>query len=73
MNLFLVHNQNSCVCENLLKELKSDSTLKDCSFISKLMEGTVHVEQLGQNFLANVQKHDQNVDVVNCGRQQFKK
>ena len=25
--LFLVHNQNSHVCENLLKEMKSDSTL----------------------------------------------
>ena len=23
---FLVHNQNGCVCENLLKEMKSDST-----------------------------------------------
>ena len=28
--LFLVHNQNSHACENLLKELKSNSTLQDC-------------------------------------------
>ena len=71
--LFLVHNQNNCVHENLLKEMKSDSTLQDCLCIAKLTEGTVHVEKLGQNFLANVEKHDQNVDAVNCGRQQFKK
>ena len=71
--LFLVHNQNGRVRENLLKEMKSDSTLQDCLCIAKLTEGTVHVEKLGQNFLANVEKHDQNVDAVNCGRQQFKK
>ena len=69
--LFFVHNQNSCVRENLLKEMKSDSTLQDCLHIAKLTEGTVHVEKLGQNFLANVEKHDQNVDAG--GRQQFKK
>ena len=71
--LFLVHNQNSHVCENLLKEMKSDSTLQDCLHIAKLTEYTVHVKKLGQNFLANVEKHDQNVRVVNCGRQHFKK
>ena len=59
--LFLVHNQNSHVCENLFKELKSDSTLQDCLCIAKLTEGTVHVEKLGENFLANVGKHDQNL------------
>ena len=63
--LFLVHNQNSHVCENLLKEMKPDSTLQDCLHIAKLTEGTVHVEKLGQNLLANVEKHDQNVDAVN--------
>ena len=56
-----------------LKEMKSDSTLKDCLHIVKSTEGTVHVEKLGQNFLANVEKHDQNVDAVNRGRQQFKR
>ena len=71
--LFLVHNQNGCVHKNLLKEMKSDSTLQDCLHIAKLTEGTVHVEKLGQNSLANVEKHDQNVDAVNHGRQQFKK
>ena len=71
--LFLVHNQNSHVHENLLKEMKSDSTLQDCLHIAKLTEGTVHVIKLGQNFLANVEKHYQNVDAVNHGRQQFKK
>ena len=71
--LFLVHNQNSRDRENLLNEIKSDSTLQDCLRIAKLTKGTVHVEKLGQNFLANVEKHDQNVDAVNCGRQQFKK
>ena len=65
-----MHNHNSHVHENLLKEMKSDSTLQDCFHIA---EGTVHVEKLGQNFLANVEKHDQNVDAVNHGRQQFKK
>ena len=66
--LFLVHNQNSHVRENLLKEMKSDSTLQDCLHIAKLTKGTVHVEKLGRNFLANVEKQDQNVDAVNHGR-----
>ena len=65
--LFLVHNQNACVRENLLKDMKSGSTLQDCLQIAKLTEGTVHVEKLGQNFLANVDKHSQNVDTVNRG------
>ena len=51
--------------QNLLKEMKSDSTLQDCLHIAKLTEGTVHVEKLCQNYLANVEKHDQNVDAVN--------
>ena len=54
-----MHNQNSHACENLLKEKKSDSTLQDCLHIAKLTKGTVHVEKLGQNFLANVEKRDQ--------------
>ena len=40
--------------------------------IAKLTEGTVHVEKLGQNFLANVDKHSQNVDAVNRGRPKSK-
>ena len=67
-----MHNQNGHVHENLLKEMKSDSTLQDCLCVAKLTEGTVHIGKLGQNFLANVEKHDQNVDAVNCGKQ-FKK
>ena len=35
--------------------MKSDSTIQDCLHIAKLTEGTVHVEKLGQNFLANVE------------------
>ena len=70
--LFLVHNQNACVCENLLKDMKSESTLQDCLRIAKLTEGTVHVEKLGQNFLANVDKHSQNFDAVNRGQPRSK-
>ena len=65
--LFLVHNQNARVHENLLKDMKSESTLQDCLQIAKLTGGTVHVEKLGQSFLANVDKHSQNVDAVNRG------
>ena len=70
--LFLVHNQNAHVCENLLKDMKPECTLQDCLRIAKLTEGTVHVEKLGQNFLANVDKHSQNVDAVNRGRPKSK-
>ena len=66
--LFLVHNQNAHVCKNLLKDMKPECTLQDCLWIAKLTEGTVHVEKLGQNCLANVDKHSQNVDAVNRGR-----
>ena len=70
--LFLVHNQNAHVRENLLKDMKPECTLQDCLQIAKLTEGTVHVEKLGQNFLANVDKHSQNVDAVNRGRPKSK-
>ena len=49
--LFLVHNQNAHVHENLLKDIKSESTLQGCLWIAKLTEGTVHVETLGKAFL----------------------
>ena len=62
--LFLVYNQNTHVHGNLLKEMKPECTLQDCLPIAKLTEGTVHVKKLGQNFLANVDKHSQNVDAV---------
>ena len=70
--LFLVHNQNAHVCENLLKDMKPDCTLQDCLQIAKLTGGTVHVEKLGQNFLTNVDKHNQNVDAVDRGRPKSK-
>ena len=70
--LFLVHNQNACVRENLLKDMKPECTPQDCLWIAKLTEGIVHVEKLGQNFLANVDKHSQNVDAVNRGRPKSK-
>ena len=40
--------------------------------IAKLTEGTVHGKKLGQNFLANVDKHSQNIDAVNTGRPKSK-
>ena len=70
--LFLVHNQNAHVHENLLKDMKSKCTLQDYLWIAKLTEGTVHVEKLGQNFFANVDKDSQNVDAVNRGRPKCK-
>ena len=42
--LFLVHNQNADVHENLRKDMKPDCTLQDCLQIAKLTESTVHVE-----------------------------
>ena len=52
--------------------MKPDCTLQDCLQIAKLTEGMVHVEKLGQNFLANLDKHSQNVDAVNRGRSKSK-
>ena len=43
--LFLVHNQNAHVCENLLKDMKPDCTLQDCLQIAKFTECTVHVKK----------------------------
>ena len=70
--LFLVHNQNAHAHENLLKDMKPDCTVQNCLQIAKLTEGTVHVEKLEQNFLANVDKHSQNVDAVDRGRPKSK-
>ena len=52
--------------------MKPECTLQDCLQIAKLTEGTVHVKKLGQKFLANVNKHSQNVDAVNRGRPKSK-
>ena len=48
--LFFVHNQNACVCENLLKDMKPDCILQDCLLIAKLTEVTVYVENLDITF-----------------------
>ena len=52
--------------------MKPECTLQDCLQRAKLTEDTVYVNECGQNFFANVDKHSQNVDAVNRGRPKSK-
>ena len=44
--LFLTHNQNTRVSEELLKTMKTTDSLHDALQIAHLAEGTMHLEEL---------------------------
>ena len=52
--LFLVHNQNACVRENLLKDMKPECTLQDCLRIAKL---TLRLLRLVPYYLPSSAEH----------------
>ena len=47
--LFLTHNNNTHVHEDLLKEMKEDTTLATMLNIAQVSEGTIHSEELLNN------------------------
>ena len=61
--LFLTHNQNTRVREELLKSMKTTDSLKDALQIACLVEGTMHTEELSKQYLDTVKK-DTHIDSV---------
>ena len=52
--LFLTHNQNTCVHEELLKSMKDEDALNDILGYACLVEGTQHSESLSKAHLYTV-------------------
>ena len=52
--LFLTHNNNTHVCEDLLKEMKEDTSLATMLNIVQISEGTIHSEELSKQYLDTI-------------------
>ena len=61
--LFLTHNQNARVWEELLKSMKSTNSLHQSLQIARLAEGTMHSEELSKQYLDTVKK-DTQIDCI---------
>ena len=48
------HNQNTRVCEHLLKELTDTTSLADMLCMATVCEGTVHSEEISKQYLESV-------------------
>ena len=57
--LFLMHNQNTRVREELLKMMKPTNSLHDALKIARLAEGTIISEELSKQYLDTVKKDTQ--------------
>ena len=61
--LFLTHNQNSCVCKELLKNMKDGDTLNTILGYAKHIKGTQHSEHLSKVYLHTIKIPKSNVKV----------
>ena len=61
--LFLTHNQNAHVCEELLKSMKDSDGLNDILGYAHLVEGTQHFESLSKAYLDTVKIPNSSVKV----------
>ena len=52
--LYLTHNQNTRVCEHLLRELTDTTSLADMLGMARVCEGTVHSEEISKQYLESV-------------------
>ena len=66
--LFLTHNNNTHVCEDLLKEMKEDTTLATMLNIARISEGTIHSEELSKQYLEMIKVSNKQVDSVKKAR-----
>ena len=62
--LFLMHNQNACVCEELLKSLKDSDSLRHILGYACLVEGMQHSESLSKAYLDTVKISSVKVDAI---------
>ena len=66
--LFLTHNNNTHVHEDLLKEMKEDTTLATMLNIVWVSEGTIHSEELSKQYLDTIKVSNKPVDSVKKAR-----
>ena len=52
--LYLTHNQNTRVHEHLLEELTDTTGLADILRMARVCEGTVHSEEISNQYLESV-------------------
>ena len=62
--LFLTHNNNTHVHEDLLKEMKEDTTLATMVNIAHVSEGTIHSEELSKQYLKTIKVSNKQIDSV---------
>ena len=62
--LFLTHNNNTRVREDLLKEMKEDTSLATLLDIVQISEGTIHSEELSKQYLDTIKVSNKQIDSV---------
>ena len=62
--LFLTHNNNTHVREDLLKEIKEDTNLATMLNIVWISEGTIHSEELSKEYLDTIKVINKQIDSV---------
>ena len=62
--LFLTHNNNTHVCEDLLKEMKEDTSLATMLNIAWISEETIHSEELSKQYLDTIKVSNKQTDSV---------
>ena len=65
--LFLTHN-NTHVHEDLLKEMKEDTTLATMINIAHVSEGAIHSEKLSKQYLETIKVSNKQIDSVHKGK-----
>ena len=66
--LFLTHNNIPHVREDLLKEMKEDTTLATMLNIAQISEGTIHSKELSKQYLDTIKVSNKQVDSVKKSR-----
>ena len=62
--LFLTHNQNTRVCEHLLREMQDTTSMTDMLRVACVCEGTVYSEGISKQYLESIKTVKQ-VDAIN--------
>ena len=70
--LFLTHNQNTRVHENLLKEMQEMTSITDMLHMARVCEGTVYSEEISKQYLESIKTVKQ-VDAINQHRRSASK
>ena len=66
--LFLTHNNNTWVHEDLLKEMKEDTSLATMLNIAQISEGTIHSEKLSKQYLEMIEVSNKQIDSIKKSR-----